>query len=205
MIRRRPRPRLGGLARAGVAVSVLIGCASTATSDTASPAAVGDLVPVLSSPGSSGQGSGEASPSTEVPEGPLSVGFGRGRIRVDDRVEHLVWIADDDARRARGLMEITDRGLEGRVGMAFLFPGDTTGGFWMRNTRLPLDIVFVDAQGSVVAIESMVPCADRAPTCPITSPGARYRWALEVPSGTLLTLGVDEGSRLEVTVDAGSS
>lgn len=205
MIRHRPRPRFGGLALAGVVVSMLIGCASTATSDTVTPAVVGDLVPVTSNPGSSSPGSGEASPSTEVPEGPLATGFGRGRVRVDDGVEHRVWIADDDARRARGLMEITDAGLEGRVGMAFLFPGDAAGGFWMRNTRLPLDIVFVDAQGSVVAIESMVPCADSEPRCPVTRPEAPYRWALEVPSGTLATLGVDEDSRLEVTVDAGSS
>lgn len=205
MIRRRPRLRLGGLVWAGVAASMLIGCASTATSDTVPPAAVGDLVPVPSSLGSSSTGSGEASPSTEVPEGPLAAGFGRGSVRVDDGVEHLVWIADDDTRRARGLMDVNDAGLEGRAGMAFLFPGDTTGGFWMRNTRLPLDIVFVDAQGAVVAIESMVPCADSDPRCPVTRPEAPYRWALEVPSGRLAALGVDESSRLEITVDAGSS
>jgi hypothetical protein len=62
-----------------------------------------------------------------------------------------VWLADNEQRRQRGLMEVTDPTLAGRVGMAFWFSSSTTGGFWMRNTRLPLTILFVDDDGVVVS------------------------------------------------------
>jgi uncharacterized membrane protein (UPF0127 family) len=79
-------------------------------------------------------------------------------------------------RRALGLMH---RRKAPADGMLFVFPTDTTGGFWMKNTLVPLAIVFFDSRGKQVRRLSMKPC--RGDPCPIYSPGRRYRYALELP------------------------
>jgi uncharacterized membrane protein (UPF0127 family) len=63
-------------------------------------------------------------------------------------------------------------------GMLFVFGQDTTGGFWMMNTLVPLRIVFFDSQGKRVKQLRMTPC--RSESCPTYSPGRRYRFALEL-------------------------
>jgi hypothetical protein len=63
-------------------------------------------------------------------------------------------------------------------GMLFVFPEDTRGGFWMKNTLVPLTIVFFNADGKRVRKLSMTPC--RQESCPIYNPGRRYRFALEL-------------------------
>ena len=63
-------------------------------------------------------------------------------------------------------------------GMLFVFPETTTGGFWMKNTLVPLTIVFFDASGSRVRKLSMTPC--RKDPCTIYNPGRPYRFALEL-------------------------
>lgn len=63
-------------------------------------------------------------------------------------------------------------------GMLFVFPEDTRGGFWMKNTLVPLTIVFFNADGKRVRELSMTPC--RQESCPIYNPGRRYRFALEL-------------------------
>jgi uncharacterized membrane protein (UPF0127 family) len=63
-------------------------------------------------------------------------------------------------------------------GMLFVFHRDTTGAFWMKNTLVPLTIVFFDRNGNRVRRLSMVPC--KADPCPLYEPGRRYRFALEL-------------------------
>jgi uncharacterized membrane protein (UPF0127 family) len=80
-------------------------------------------------------------------------------------------------QRALGLMH---RKRAPKDGMLFVFPRDTTGGFWMKNTLVPLTIVFFDAQGKRVRKLRMTPC--RRDPCRIYEPGRRYRFALELPA-----------------------
>ena len=87
-------------------------------------------------------------------------------------------VARTSDQRARGLMHRLKAPADG---MLFVFPGDTTGGFWMKNTLVPLAIVFFDRQGKQVRRLAMTPC--RRDPCPIYSPGRRYRFALELPAG----------------------
>ena len=63
-------------------------------------------------------------------------------------------------------------------GMLFVFSRDTTGGFWMKNTLVPLTIAFFNADGKRVRKLSMTPC--RSDPCRIYDPGRRYRFALEL-------------------------
>ena len=79
------------------------------------------------------------------------------------------------AQRSLGLMH---RRRAPADGMLFVFPEDTTGGFWMKNTLVPLTIVFFDRDGKRVRRLSMKPC--RTSSCPVYSPRRRYRFALEL-------------------------
>jgi uncharacterized membrane protein (UPF0127 family) len=87
-------------------------------------------------------------------------------------------VARTSNQRSRGLMNRVKAPADG---MLFVFPGDTTSGFWMKNTLVPLAIVFFDRQGKQVRRLAMTPC--RRDPCPIYSPERRYRFALELPAG----------------------
>ena len=63
-------------------------------------------------------------------------------------------------------------------GMLFVFPSDTAGGFWMKNTLVPLRILFFNANGKRVRALRMTPCRDDP--CRIYQPGRTYRFALEL-------------------------
>jgi uncharacterized membrane protein (UPF0127 family) len=81
------------------------------------------------------------------------------------------------AKRQRGLM-LRRRAPED--GMLFVFSTPTTGGFWMKNTLVPLTIVFFDSSGKRVRKLSMTPC--RTASCKVYDPGRTYRFALELPA-----------------------
>lgn len=86
---------------------------------------------------------------TEIPfrtDGRLAFLASEGDTLVTIDIE----IAEDDQSRARGLMG--RRGLPSRGGMLFIMDTADTTGFWMRNTPLPLDIIFVDSDSQVVSI-----------------------------------------------------
>ena len=61
-----------------------------------------------------------------------------------------VWVAENDVQRARGLMFV--RQLADDEGMLFLYPQEHVIGMWMKNTYIPLDMLFVSADGRVAHI-----------------------------------------------------
>lgn len=101
-------------------------------------------------------------------------------------------VAATPERRQRGLQGVSS--LADGAGMLFVFPEDTTGAFWMRDTEIPLEIAFAAADGGIVGIRSMEPC--EADPCPRYAPDAPYRVALEVPDGWLAERDVGIGDRL---------
>lgn len=106
-------------------------------------------------------------------------------------------LADNADRRAYGLMERSDL-AEGH-GMLFVYPNtlEPTGSFWMYRTQVPLDIAFLDPDGTIVAILAMDPCRSPNPElCRTYSPGVPYRGALEVPQGFLERRGIAAGDRV---------
>ena len=109
-------------------------------------------------------------------------------------------VARTSAARARGLMGVTDATLGGYDGMLFAFAGDVTGTFWMKDTVIPLSVVFLDGAGRRVSSAEMTPCPTSATTCPLYPARAPYRWAIEVPVGHLNALGLTATDRPRVTL-----
>lgn len=111
-------------------------------------------------------------------------------------------------RREHGLM---DRGeLAADRGMMFVFPDLALRRFWMKNTRIDLDIIYLDDAGRVVSTARM-PCEpprteretetqyeQRLPLYPSTAPA---RFAIEFPAGTLSLLDLAPGYRLDLDVE----
>jgi uncharacterized membrane protein (UPF0127 family) len=100
--------------------------------------------------------------------------FPRATLKLDGKTFRPELALTSD-QRSLGLMH---RRRAPADGMLFVFAENTTGGFWMKNTLVPLTIVFFDRDGARVRRLSMKPC--RTSACPIYNPGKAYRFALEL-------------------------
>lgn len=113
-------------------------------------------------------------------------------------VHHLrVEVAATPEARARGLMARDT--LAPDAGMLFLYQGPQPGnaGFWMYNTRIPLDIAFLDGDGRIVAIHNMDPCPHaEKQRCPVYRPRVAYTAALEVNGGYFSARAIHPGDRV---------
>jgi uncharacterized membrane protein (UPF0127 family) len=129
-------------------------------------------------------------PPNEPPAGMIYVGaqvvpevledFEFIQASLDDE-ELFVAVAATGAHRQQGLMHITDLGT--LSGMVFIFENDSSGAFWMKNTLIPLDIAFFDADGRFVDGFVMEPCTTE--NCPTYRPSGSYRYALEMMAGEM--------------------
>lgn len=102
-------------------------------------------------------------------------------------------VASTAASRARGLM-FRDHLPRGR-GMIFVFPTEEIQGFWMKNTLIPLDILWIDSAGAIVHIERDVPPC-RADPCPTYSSPHPARYVLELAAGEAAHYTLEPGQRL---------
>ena len=101
-----------------------------------------------------------------------------------------VEIADDPQERARGLM--FRREMADEHGMLFDFKQEQPASFWMENTYIPLDMLFIKADGTVESIaERTTPLSQRS----VPSQG-RVRYVLEINGGLSDELGIGPGDRV---------
>jgi uncharacterized membrane protein (UPF0127 family) len=101
-----------------------------------------------------------------------------------------VEIADDPAEQTQGLM--FRETLAASRGMLFVYPEARPVSFWMRNTLIPLDMVFVDASGRVALVHPMAVPGDLTPI-----PGPKDTlMVLEIRGGLAAGLGLTEGAEL---------
>lgn len=112
-----------------------------------------------------------------------------------DPVMLTVEVAETPEQRARGLMG--RESLPEDRGMIFIFFEEHRGGFWMKNTKIPLSIAFFDEEGEILKILDMRPC--RRDTCPVYDPGVPYWGALEVNRGAFDEWGVAPGDVIRMT------
>ena len=164
-------------------------------------AAVACLLAAGCASGSDGDG-GSAAPATagggRTPWGD----FGEELVEVDGLeglIELCVLLAATGDQRSVGLMDAPGPDLGGYDGMLFTWEDDTSGGFWMRDTEVPLSIAWFAADGELVSTADMDPCGEGVTDCPTYRPTGSYRSALEVPRGDLEPLGIAPGATLTRT------
>ena len=138
------------------------------------------------------------SPSATAPQAgtvpDLDATFGFDKLTViNDRGEEIefdIYLATDFEQQRRGLMFVRD--MPERTGMLFVYEREETRSMWMKNTYIPLDMVFARADGSVVNVVT--------DTVPQTLNSHRSdgpaRFVLELNAGTARRLGIGTGSRI---------
>ncbi len=127
-----------------------------------------------------------AVPAAPAPATTETVSIDTARGSVTFRVE----IADDEPERQQGLMYRT--GLAPDAGMLFIWDRAAPRAFWMKNTYIPLDIIYIGANGQIVSIAAMT---EPYSETPIPSDGPALA-VLEIAGGRAAELGIEIGDRV---------
>jgi uncharacterized protein len=138
-------------------------------------------------------GSGSVAAATSD-EQQLDQAFARSTLKIATQDAQLhkfdVWIADNDARRQRGLMFVEH--MADDAGMLFIYPQPQPISMWMKNTHLSLDMVFVNANGRV---ESVAENTKPMSTDTISSKG-NVTAVIELKAGTAARLKIRPGAQV---------
>lgn len=132
-----------------------------------------------------------------VAESPLAqIAFGHGHVVVQastsgKKTRFAVEVARSKLQQARGLMFRSD--VPKGTGMLFVFDEPKATAFWMKNTRVPLDLLFVRADGSIGHIVASAPPYDLT-AIPSNGPVASV---LEIGGGEAARLGIQVGDSLQ--------
>ncbi|MGL4279591.1 MAG: DUF192 domain-containing protein [Albidovulum sp.] len=125
--------------------------------------------------------------------GPAAAACSEGQAEFrwpDGGARFAVEIADDDAERAKGLMFRKE--LSASAGMLFIYERPQSVAFWMKNTLIPLDMVFIGADGRVNGVHAGAIPGDLTP---IPGPPETLM-VLEIKGGLAARLGLAEGAEL---------
>jgi uncharacterized protein len=119
-------------------------------------------------------------------EGELVIADSTGSPKIKIDIE----IADTDFDRQLGLM--MRKSMEENQGMLFIFPGEEVQSFWMRNTFIPLDMIFINADKSIVNIrKNTQPLSDNS-----YASSAPAQYVLEVNAGFTDKYNITEGDKI---------
>jgi uncharacterized membrane protein (UPF0127 family) len=140
---------------------------------------------------------------TQVPQAEEN-GLEEGLVNAsfhDMNSSHTSWavleIADNDTERQEGLMNVTELGE--RRGMLFVFEEEEMRGFWMKNTLIPLDMIFLDAEKQVINVETAGPepgTADENLTVYRSEKPAKY--VIEVNAGFAENYSITKGTEVSL-------
>ena len=97
-------------------------------------------------------------------------------------------VADDPGERERGLMFREQ--MDDDHGMLFVFEDQREVGFWMKNTPMPLDLLFIAQDGTIKAIKQGEPFSEA-----VISPGVPVRFVLELKAGIAGKNGIVDGEK----------
>ena len=117
-------------------------------------------------------------------------------LKLKDKPFRL-WLMDTPAKQQEGMMFLESKDVADDQGMLFPFDeiqlNDGSRGFWMHNTPIPLDIVYVSPDRNVVSVGNGVPYSEK--TVP---PGGDYQWVVELKAGTAKRLGLKRGDPVPI-------
>jgi hypothetical protein len=114
---------------------------------------------------------------------------------------YAVEVARTDPERERGLMFRDE--LPAGHGMLFIHPRQEPQAYWMKNTRIPLDILYFDEGHRLVSQQRDVPPCSLGDACPPYPSDAPARYVLELNAGEAARLGLHNGDALRVSPDIG--
>jgi uncharacterized membrane protein (UPF0127 family) len=140
-----------------------------------------------------------AAPSSTAPPSPAPVKAADGRLlhpptaTLPDGTVIKLELAETPEEHRQGLMFRSH--LEADHGMLFLFDQEGFPSFWMKNTWIPLDMVFLDSKGTVTHVAASVPPC-RSEPCPEYTPDKPSSAVLELNAGTAARHGVRPGVTL---------
>ena len=103
-----------------------------------------------------------------------------------------VEIADDNGKRMQGLMYRKELGENS--GMLFVFDNEDYYSFWMKNTLIPLDIIFISKDMEIVDIKNAQPCNEDP--CALYKPSKPAKYVLEVNNGFAAKNGIKSGNKV---------
>ena len=108
---------------------------------------------------------------------------------------YAIEIADDDAERARGLMHRD--ALPDQSGMLFIHDAEEPQAYWMKNTKIPLDILYFDNGRKLVSQQRDIPPCSLGDACPSYPSNAAARYVLELNAGEAARLKLQDGAELQ--------
>jgi hypothetical protein len=148
-----------------------------------------------------GDNQGDATVSTASDPAPPSAPVSPTTIAADDatvafnseedRVDLHVAVAESTEARSRGLMYVDEMAED--EGMIFVWNEPVTGGFWMKNTYIPLSIAFVSSDLRIIDIQDMEPLSLEP-----HEPAGPYLYAIEANQGFFERNGIAVGSPVEL-------
>ncbi len=116
------------------------------------------------------------------------------RVSLNDQ-SFVIELADTDNTRALGLMYREH--MADDEGMLFVFPDTQTRAFWMKNTLIPLDILYFDQNQKLVSIsENTPPCKNTTTRCPNYPSAKPAKYVLEINAGLSQQYGYKSGDKL---------
>jgi uncharacterized membrane protein (UPF0127 family) len=108
-----------------------------------------------------------------------------------------VELAKTNAEREKGLMNRAS--LDKNKGMLFIFDKEGIYPFWMKNTLIPLDMIWADSNGKAVFISQNVqPC--KSLICPSVIPTSKAKYVLEINAGICQKIGLKLGDELKINL-----
>lgn len=108
--------------------------------------------------------------------------------------EIVLEVADTPDKRRDGLMFRTS--LDQDTGMLFVFSEEAPRSFWMKNTLIPLDVMYLSRDFSLVDYQTMEPCGDQ-PICPSYPSSASSQYAVEMNAGSVSRYDLKIGDQIQ--------
>ncbi|HXK52666.1 MAG TPA: DUF192 domain-containing protein [bacterium] len=115
---------------------------------------------------------------------------------VVNNIEMSVALAISKEEQTQGLMEIST--LPDNAGMLFIFDQEGGWGFWMKNTLIPLDMIWINKSFEIVDIQTAPPCPPEEKDCPAYRPTVPAKYVLEVNGGWAKRNNVTVGNKVNI-------